>query len=79
MADGSKRDSSLRKPTRSQEANAKKRRRLASFGMTGLGGVTGLAAAFECLVVYHVYMMASAFGGFVSRGDSGSGAACVRA
>jgi hypothetical protein len=32
-----KRDSSLRKPTRSQEANAQKRRRLASLGMTVFG------------------------------------------
>jgi hypothetical protein len=29
------RSTSLRKPTRSQEANAKKRRRLAPLGMTG--------------------------------------------
>jgi hypothetical protein len=28
---------SLRKPTRPQEANAKKMRRLASLGMTGVG------------------------------------------
>jgi hypothetical protein len=31
---GAKRDSSLRRPTRSQEVNAKKRRRPAPFGMT---------------------------------------------
>ena len=33
-----KRDSSLRKPTASQERGGKKRRRLAPFGMTGEGG-----------------------------------------
>jgi hypothetical protein len=32
----SKRDSSLREPKSSQEANAKKRRRLAPLGMTGV-------------------------------------------
>src|SRR5262249_28584912 len=39
-----KADSSLRKPTRSQEVNAKKKARLASLGMTGLGGTTELGA-----------------------------------
>jgi hypothetical protein len=33
----SKRDSSLRKPTASQERSGKKKRRLAPFGMTGCG------------------------------------------
>jgi hypothetical protein len=33
--DRSKRDSSLHEPARSQEANAKKKRRLVTLGMTG--------------------------------------------
>jgi len=41
MWEEEKRDSSLRKPTASQERGGKKKRRLASFGMTGGVAETG--------------------------------------
>jgi len=42
---GSKRDFSLRKPTASQERGGRKKRRLAAFEMTVMGGETELEGA----------------------------------